>query len=108
MQGAGQTDTPTGGFKAELPTNEGWAHELPNESVPPSRMGEQKAWSGINGTAMPVSPAPVYSPAPPSPNPFADANGYHAGPNGGMAELPGQRPHQELPGSMRPHYAELG
>lgn len=72
-------------------------------------MGEQKPCSSISGggNTMPLSPAPMYSPAPPyngrlSANPFAD------GTNGGMAELPGQRPHQELPDSTRPHYAELG
>jgi hypothetical protein len=109
MQAAGKTDdTPTGGFKAELPTNEGWAHELPPESAPPSRHGEQKPWTGLNSGGVPLPPAPIYSPAPPysgGPNngmsPFADSNAY-------MAELPGARPHQELPGSARPHYAELG
>jgi hypothetical protein len=115
MQAADKTDTP-GGYKAELPTNEGWAHELPPESAPPSRHGEQKPWSGLNGGGMPLSPAPVHSPAPPysggppsAVSPFADgAGGYYGGPNGGMAELPGQRNHQELPGSGRPQYAELG
>jgi hypothetical protein len=107
MQGAGKTDAPTGGFKAELPTNEGWAVELPPESAPPSRHGEQKPWSSLNGGGMPLSPAPVYSPAPPysgGPMPYTPGGNY----DGGMAELPGARPHQELPGSGRPQYAELG
>ncbi|KAF2427204.1 hypothetical protein EJ08DRAFT_699831 [Tothia fuscella] len=114
-------------FKAELPTNEGWAAELPPESAPGSRQ-EQKPWSNLS--AMPQSPAPSYSPAPPypgvvspmmpvgggsgpAPDPFY---GVYGGPNtgggvqhAGMAELPGGRTQQHpLPGSARPQYAELG
>jgi hypothetical protein len=119
MQGEGKGSAaggPNGGFKAELPTNEGWAAELPPESAPVSRH-EQKPWSNLN--AMPQSPVPSYSPAPPyegAVSPFTpvgpNGQGFyaaHGGQNGGMAELPGARmQHQELPGSARPQYAELG
>jgi hypothetical protein len=118
MQGEdlGPVDGPAKDFKAELPTNEGWAVELPPESAPASRQ-EQKPWSNLNAT--PQSPAPNYNPAPPykgTVSPLTPIGGTGEGPfsvgrssqNGGMAGFPGARTHyQELPGLTRPQYAEL-
>jgi hypothetical protein len=109
-EGPGPVDGPAKGFKAELPTNEGWAVELPPESAPASRQ-EQKPWSNLNAT--PQSPAPPYQG---TVSPLISVEGTGEGPfsvgrssqNGGMAGFPGARTHyQELPGSTRPQYAEL-
>lgn len=60
------------GMKAELPTNEGWAAELPAPMTGSPQ--EQTPWSNLN----PQAPPPSYRPG----APYAGA---------GMAELPAGR-----------------